>query len=193
MIEAVMFWNEPNNKSHWDFEIDPEWSTFASMVKLASDAVRAERPDLTRVLGGISPIDAGFIKNLEGRGVIDAVDVVAVHGFPFDWNHWPIDEWPARLAEIRAVTDKPLWITEVGASSFGSEEVQELGLRRSAELARRPRPARPLVQPLRPAARLARDHAPPRGRRVGVLPPLLHGPHPRGRRAQAGARALRGF
>ena len=22
MIEAVMLWNEPNNKSHWDFEID---------------------------------------------------------------------------------------------------------------------------------------------------------------------------
>ena len=28
MIEAVMFWNEPNNKSHWDFEIDPEWNKF---------------------------------------------------------------------------------------------------------------------------------------------------------------------
>ena len=25
MVEAVMFWNEPNNKSHWDFEIDPDW------------------------------------------------------------------------------------------------------------------------------------------------------------------------
>lgn len=134
MIEAVMFWNEPNNKSHWDFEIDPDWSAYAAMVKLAAAAVRAEQPAITRVLGGISPIDPGFVANMKARGVLDAVDVVAVHGFPFDWNHWPIDEWPARLAEIRAVTDKPLWITEVGASSFGSEEVQELGLQRSAEL-----------------------------------------------------------
>ena len=23
MVEAVMFWNEPNNMSHWDFELDP--------------------------------------------------------------------------------------------------------------------------------------------------------------------------
>ena len=38
MIEAVMFWNEPNNKSHWDFEVDPDWSKFAAMVKLASEA-----------------------------------------------------------------------------------------------------------------------------------------------------------
>ena len=26
MIEAVMFWNEPNNLSHWDFVIDPDWT-----------------------------------------------------------------------------------------------------------------------------------------------------------------------
>ena len=24
MIEAAMIWNEPNNKSHWDPEIDPD-------------------------------------------------------------------------------------------------------------------------------------------------------------------------
>ena len=134
MIEAVMLWNEPNNKSHWDFEIDPDWAAYAAMTRLAAEAVRAERPRLTRVLGGISPIDPGFIVNMRDRGVLDAVDVVAVHGFPFDWNHWPIDAWPAKLAEIRAVTAKPIWVTEVGASSFGSEEVQDLGLRRTAEL-----------------------------------------------------------
>ena len=29
MIEAAMIWNEPNNKSHWDVGLDPEWSQFA--------------------------------------------------------------------------------------------------------------------------------------------------------------------
>ena len=43
MIEAVMLWNEPNNKSHWDFEIDPDWSRFAEMTKLAGQAIAAER------------------------------------------------------------------------------------------------------------------------------------------------------
>ncbi|HTN91983.1 MAG TPA: glycosyl hydrolase [Sorangium sp.] len=136
MIEAVMLWNEPNNKSHWDFEIDPEWTTFGSMVKLASDAIRSERPGLPRVLGGISPIDPAFIANLGRQGVLDHVDVVAVHGFPLDWNHWQIHEWPSKLDEIRAVTDKPIWITEIGVSTFGAEEVQEFGLKRSAELLR---------------------------------------------------------
>jgi beta-xylosidase len=134
MIEAVMLWNEPNNLSHWDFQIDTNWTRFARMARLASEAVAAERSNVTRVLGGISPIDANFVINMKSQGVLDAVDVVAVHGFPLDWNHWQIHEWPDKLAEIRAVTDRRLWITEVGVSTFGAEEVQEFGLRRSAEL-----------------------------------------------------------
>jgi beta-xylosidase len=134
VIEAVKLWNEPNNKSHWDFEIDPEWKMFARMATLAADAVRGENATLTRVLGGISPIDAKFVINMKDQGVLDHVDAIAVHGFPLDWNHWQIDEWPDRLAEIQALTDLPVWVTEVGVSTFGAEEVQEFGLRRSAEL-----------------------------------------------------------
>jgi beta-xylosidase len=104
------------------------------MVKQAGDAVLAENPRLPRVLGGISPIDPLFIANMRGQGVLDHLDVVAVHGFPLDWNHWMMDEWPAKLDEIRAVTDLPVWISEIGVSSFGAEEVQEFGLRRSAQL-----------------------------------------------------------
>jgi beta-xylosidase len=134
VIEAVMLWNEPNNKSHWDFEIDPEWTAFAAMAKLAADAIRAENRSLPRVLGGISPIDPKFISNMDRQGVLKQVDVVAVHGFPLDWNHWQIYEWPDRLAEIQALTELPVWVTEVGVSTFGAEEVQEFGLRRTAEL-----------------------------------------------------------
>jgi beta-xylosidase len=134
MIEAVKFWNEPNNKSHWDLELDPEWVQYADLVKLAAAAVRAENPGLTRVLGGISPIDPSFVERLGRAGVLEQVDVVALHGFPLDWNHWPLDEWPRRIAEIEAVTSLPIWVTEAGCSSFGAEEVQEFGLKRTAQL-----------------------------------------------------------
>jgi beta-xylosidase len=134
-VEAVMLWNEPNNKSHWDFEVDRDWNVFAEMVKLAADAIRAENPRLTKVLGGISPIDPAFMRRMQGFGVVDKLDAVAVHGFPLDWNHWQINEWPDKLAEIKAVVpDKPVWVSEVGVSTFGAEEVQEFGLRRTAEL-----------------------------------------------------------
>jgi beta-xylosidase len=136
MIEAAMIWNEPNNLSHWDFELDPDWNVFARMARAASAAIRAEHATLTRVLGGISPIDPGFIANMARQGVLDDIDVVAVHGFPLDWNHWKIDEWPAKVDEIRAVTSLPVWISEVGVSTFGAEEVQEFGLNRTWELLR---------------------------------------------------------
>ena len=134
MIEAVKLWNEPNNKSHWDPILDPEWDRFAAMTRLAGQAIAAENRRLTRVLGGMSPIDPHFVRRLEGKGVMEHVDVIAVHGFPLDWNLWAIDEWPAKLAEITAVTDKPVWVTEVGVSSFGAEEVQAWGVKRTAEL-----------------------------------------------------------
>lgn len=134
MIEAAMIWNEPNNKSHWDPMLDPDWARFADMATLAAKAIRCENPSLPRVLGGISPIDPGFIQNLAARGVMDHLDVVAVHGFPLDWNLWQIHDWPAKLDEIRSVTDLPIWVSEVGVSTFGAEEVQAWGLRTTADL-----------------------------------------------------------
>jgi beta-xylosidase len=134
MIEAIMLWNEPNNLSHWDFELDEGWKRFAQMTNLAAQAVRSEEPSVLRVLGGLSPIDVGFVDNMARQGVLDLIDVVAVHGFPLDWNHWQIDEWPQKIAEIRSAVCHPVWVTEVGVSTFGAEEVQEFGLRRTAEL-----------------------------------------------------------
>lgn len=134
MVDSVMLWNEPNNKSHWNFEIDQDWKIFAEMVKKAADCVQSINPKLQRVLGGISPIDPGFIRLLSEQGVLDHLDVIAVHGFPLDWNHWTIHEWPGKLDEIRAVTSLPLWVSEVGVSTFGAEEVQDWGLQRTAEL-----------------------------------------------------------
>ncbi|MBW3550398.1 MAG: beta-xylosidase [Proteobacteria bacterium] len=134
MIEAVTFWNEANNKSHWDVQVDPEWRMYADMVRTAAQALKAEFPQVLRVLGGISPIDPFFIQRMQGFGAIEDLDAVAVHGFPLDWNLWPLDQWREKIAEIEAVTQLPVWVTEVGVSSFGAEEVQEFGLRRTAEL-----------------------------------------------------------
>ncbi|TIW14914.1 MAG: beta-xylosidase, partial [Mesorhizobium sp.] len=92
MIEAAMIWNEPNNKSHWDPELDPDWSRFANMAMLAADAIASENPTVTKILGGISPIDADFMALMKQYGALDHVDAVAVHGFPLDWNLWQIQE-----------------------------------------------------------------------------------------------------
>lgn len=134
MIEAFKFWNEPNNLSHWDFTLDTEWKEFSEMISLGAQAVKNLAPDIKLVMGGISPIDPAFMRRLKGHGVLDYMDVVAVHGFPLDWNHWQINEWPDKIAEIEAITHHPVWVTEVGVSTFGADEVQVFGLQRTTEL-----------------------------------------------------------
>ncbi len=136
MVEAIVLWNEPNNLSHWNFKLDPDWSRFAEMVKLAAARIRSINPDLQIVLGGVSSCDCDFLRLMAKHGVMDHVDVVGVHGFPLDWNHWQLAEWPDRIAEAEQVSGLPVWVTEVGVSSFGAQEVQAFGLQRTLELLR---------------------------------------------------------
>jgi len=134
LLEALMLWNEPNNLSHWNFRLDPEWRTFAAMVRGAAESVRAVRPQLKLVLGGMSPVDSNFVRLLASQGVLAAVDRIAVHGFPLDWNHWKISEWPEKVAAIEDASGMAVWVSEAGASSFGADEVQVFGLETTARL-----------------------------------------------------------
>jgi len=134
LVEAIVLWNEPNNLSHWNFHLDPNWIRFSEMVMRASQSIRAANPDLPIVLGGVSSCDCDFLRLMVQHGVMEAIDIVGVHGFPLDWNHWHIDEWPARVEEAERVSGKPVWVLEIGASSFGAEEVQRFGLQRMLRL-----------------------------------------------------------
>ena len=136
MITSFKLWNEPNNLSHWDFLLDPGWSVYGRMVREAAAALRDVRPDLPVVLGGLSPIDPQFLRRMDGLGALAAADVLAVHGFPLDWNLWALEDWPEQLARLESEFGKPVWITETGVSSFASEAVGAWGLRRSRELLR---------------------------------------------------------
>ena len=136
MVEAVVLWNEPNNLSHWNFHLDPGWLRFSEMVRLGSAAIRSVNPNLPIVLGGVSSCDCDFLRLMRESGVLESVDVVGVHGFPLDWNHWPINEWPQRIDEAAEISGKPVWVLEVGVSSFGAEEVQAFGLERTLKLLR---------------------------------------------------------
>ena len=121
MIEAAMIWNEPNNKSHWDPELDPDWARFAEMaIGWPAQAIRGRERRACRACSAASrrSIPAFVAQHGRHRACSTHVDVVAVHGFPLDWNHWQIDEWPAKLDEIRAVTDLPIWVSEVGVSTL---------------------------------------------------------------------------
>lgn len=134
MVEALMLLNEPNNVSHWDRDLDPDWSTYARMCTLAAGELRVAAPSTMLLLGGISPIDPLFLRRMAGYGLLSQLDAVAVHGFPFDWNIWHVEDWPQKVDEIRAEFGMPVWITETGVSSWASEGNMLWGLKRSAPL-----------------------------------------------------------
>jgi beta-xylosidase len=136
MIEAIVLWNEPNNLSHWNFHLDPGWTRFCDLVRQASASIRSVNSHIPVVLGGVSSCDCDFLRLMAGNGVMESIDAVGVHGFPLDWNHWQLSEWPERIAEAADVTGKPIWVLEVGASSFGAEEVQAFAMQRTLDLIR---------------------------------------------------------
>jgi beta-xylosidase len=114
--------------------MDPEWRQFSAMITGAARTIRELAPHLQLVLGGISPIDPSFIKLLTSYGALVDLDAVGVHGFPLDWNHWQIQDRPQKIKEIEDVSPLPVWVTEVGASSFGADGVQVFGIERMDEL-----------------------------------------------------------
>ena len=88
---------------------------------------------------------------MSGNACWHHVDAVAVHGFPLDWNHWSIHEWPDKLAEIQAVTDLPVWVSEVGVSTFRSGRGAGVRIEANGGTADRARGTNSLVQSLRSA------------------------------------------
>ena len=73
MVEAVMLWNEPNNLSHWNFEIDPGWSGYAAMVNLAAD--HPTRVPLNQAVRELMEANQPGIRQLatEGRELVQRV------------------------------------------------------------------------------------------------------------------------
>jgi CDP-paratose 2-epimerase len=124
-FDAVELWNEPNSRSEWDWTLDRSWLAFSEMVGAA--AYWAKQRGWRTVLGGVSPIDPGWLELMRERGVLEWIDVVGVHGFPGTWEPtW--DGWQRQLEPVRAVVGDgvPVWITEVGYSTWRHEEVGQL-------------------------------------------------------------------
>lgn len=126
-------WNEPNNRYKWDFENhDPDWSKFGRMIALAGE--QAKRQGKPTVLGGMIPVDHHWLNLMKTYGTLDAVDVVAIHGFPEMW--WPNQpnwewhrDWRGWQEKIDYITPhcnhRPVWITETGLATWDLSACRE--------------------------------------------------------------------
>lgn len=127
-FEWVELWNEPNNTSEYDFRLDQDYSTFNKLITWAAKEVK--KHDKNVLLGGMSPIDPGWLRYMYEIGLMDSIDAVGIHGFPgtFDTD-W--DGWEASVNQVQEVIDdhngrQKIWITEVGYSDWQQDERQQV-------------------------------------------------------------------
>ena len=133
-FEYIELWNEPNNKSEWNFTLDRGWKKFAEMITKA--AFWARHKGKKTVLGGMSPIDASWLRLMFNYGVMDHIDVVGIHGFPdvFDvqWEGWEENILRVKDVLTEHQSEAKIWITEVGFSTWQFDELKQV--RQFAEL-----------------------------------------------------------
>lgn len=127
ICDKFEIWNEYNlinfNKS---FE-PPE--TYAKMLKAAYTAIKNVNPNITVIGIDTAQIELDFTRRVFEAGGYDYLDVVSVH--PYDWSGQfregkLLEDMEALKNLMREFgEEKPVWITELGFSSYNNGYTQE--------------------------------------------------------------------
>src|SRR5690606_9174753 len=111
----------------YDFTMDYSWNKFAEMIGNA--AYWAQHRGKKTLLGGMSPIDPNWLHTMAGKGLLQYIDAIGIHGFPevFDqqWSGWKHNLQAVREVLSNHNLDKQIWISEVGFSTWQDDEVKQ--------------------------------------------------------------------
>jgi CDP-paratose 2-epimerase len=125
-FEELALWNEPNSLYEWNFrQYDPKWKKFGEMVSMA--AHWAKQRQRTTVLGGMMPVDHTWLELMRDYGVLESIDVIAIHAFPEMW--WPdfpnwewYDRWNGWEERVAYIAEhaggRPIWVLETGLATW---------------------------------------------------------------------------
>ena len=144
-VDTFEIWNEPDwtgFNGHYDWlpnDTSAGWrnlavksaEAYANLIKVVYPAIknvyRGEEDKVTVVSGGCLPVksDTGYLQRmLSAEGVQNYIDAVGVHpyardGIPGDMCSGDAQDFTQQMRRVKSYTDKPIYITEYGASSFG--------------------------------------------------------------------------
>ncbi len=127
-FEWVELWNEPNNQSEYDYTLDHHWEIFSEMIGKA--AYWMQYRGKKTILGGMSPVDPNWLQMMYDRKLMNYIDAVGIHHFPFVFNdHWY--GWQHLIAQVQEVVrrnagEQKIWITETGFSTWQHDERKQL-------------------------------------------------------------------
>ena len=122
IIDYVSLWNEP---AHHGNEINPA-SNYVGLIKEAYPAIKAMRPDVTVIGGGVAQADVDYLEAILEAGGGDYMDAVSFH--PYDWSGGTYNlKWLE--GNIQTVNDlfvkytgkkKPIILDEMGMHTDGA-------------------------------------------------------------------------
>lgn len=150
-IRAYEIWNEQDG-GFW--RPSPNAAQYVPLLKIAHEEIKRADPGATVIVGGLCGWNSDYMRDIYHHGGKGFFDAVAVH--PYGWGPDANPGTAAQFAEFKNVlaengdTDKKLWLTEFGTSTFRSSllEQQEDVIIRAIKLAlkkiNRPFPVGPL-------------------------------------------------
>jgi hypothetical protein len=131
---GIELWNEPNLREFWAPAPDP--TAYGHLLQAVHHAVKAVAPDMPVIgaslangepAGFISP--AQFLGGIYDAGAGASMDAIGVHPYPFSATS--LANTFRTLDAVRAVRDahgdsgRPLWVTELGATTSGVGALNE--------------------------------------------------------------------
>lgn len=112
-------WNEPNLRPWYPHG---DVSVYVAMLRAANEEIRAVDPSVPICSGGLAGADSNYLESLYAAGGKDLFDVFAVHPYCHpDPPEFFLDEALGRMRRIMAShgdAEKPIWITEMGWSTY---------------------------------------------------------------------------
>jgi len=118
-IHSWELWNEPDNPAYWAGSVEQ----FAGLLTAGARAVRQTDPNAKVVFGGLA-WDLNFLESVLTNGeAMEHVDVVNLHNYYETWSSEPLEYLPGYVGRARDILrqhglDQPIWMAEVGYSSF---------------------------------------------------------------------------
>ncbi len=120
-IKTWEVWNEPDIEFFWNGSIED----FAKLYKIGAEAVRRADPQAKIVFGGLAHRVEFLERLFRDFGISPYVDVVNFHSYRETWDGRPAEDIIDYVHEVASVIERygdnqPLWMAEVGYSTFRS-------------------------------------------------------------------------
>jgi hypothetical protein len=139
---GIEVWNEPNHPAYWGRSYSsnyPDPVYYSQLLHSAYDAVKAVDPGMPviggalsnwQVTGGgrVSALD--FAKAMFAAGAAGYMDAISIHPYPQSFATLNYTLFTLGINQMRTARDSvgastPIWVTEFGVSTSGSDAISE--------------------------------------------------------------------